>query len=100
VEEIPTASVRMFARTLGARILAWSGAQDQALDILEGLSGGLPALGPAAITRDPLFAVPLHNSARYARLKQKLELEIARNQSLLVLDADGDASFPTSRFPK
>ena len=41
-------------------------------------------LGPAEITRDPLFSIPLARNARYKALNERLEREIAANQDLLV----------------
>jgi TolB-like protein/DNA-binding winged helix-turn-helix (wHTH) protein len=81
--EIPNLPVTLYTAALVARILAWSGAADDAITLLEELSTGTPSLGPAAITRDPLFSVPLQMHARYLTLEKKLEAEIALNQSLL-----------------
>jgi hypothetical protein len=39
-------------------------------------------VGPADITRDPLYALPLAGNARYQALERRLEAEIAANQRL------------------
>ena len=85
--EIPNWAVRLVILLLMlgfpvALILAWAGAQDEAVELLEGLSNGFPGVGPAEITRDPLYRVPLVNNPRYKALEQKLEVEIAANQRL------------------
>jgi hypothetical protein len=71
------------ANATAASIFAWAGAEDEAVALLEDLSKGLPGLGPAAITRDPLYAVPLKNNSRYKILEKKLEAEIVENRKLL-----------------
>jgi hypothetical protein len=48
-----------FAAPREARVLAWSGAQDEAAALLDELADATPSDGPAKITRDPLYAVPL-----------------------------------------
>ena len=67
---------------LGARIYAWAGATDEAIALLEDLAFNPPAHGPAEITRDPFFTIPLATSPRYRALAQRLEAEIAANQSI------------------
>jgi tetratricopeptide (TPR) repeat protein len=74
--------IELYARALAARILAWAGAGDEAVALLEQLSTQYPMLGPAEITRDPLYSVPLAGNARYQVLARKLEAEIAANQRL------------------
>jgi TolB-like protein len=59
-----------------ARVLAWAGAKDEAVELLEGLATGENGLGPAEITRDPLFDVPLADNPRYQALRAKLEAQI------------------------
>ena len=49
-------------------------------DLLEQLSTQYPMIGPAEITRDPLYAMPLAANARYQVLESRLEAEIAANQ--------------------
>jgi TolB-like protein len=63
--------------TVNARVLAWAGAQDQAVQLLEELSTVDNGLAPAEITRDPLYDLPLANNPRYQALKSKLEAQIA-----------------------
>ena len=65
-----------------AMIFAWAGAEDEAIQLLEKISTGFPGLGPAEITRDPLFSIPLAKNVRYQALEKKLEAEIAENQKL------------------
>jgi hypothetical protein len=59
-----------------ARVLAWAGAQDEAVALLETLSSGDNGLGPAEITRDPLYERPLADNPRYGRLRTRLEAVI------------------------
>jgi hypothetical protein len=70
-------------RMMAARVLAWAGAQDDALALLETLSRGYPGVGPATIVRDPFFSTPLASNPRWRSLEQTLNAELARNQSLL-----------------
>ena len=72
-----------YARATAAAIFAWAGMGDEAVELLEDLSRGYPGVGPAEITREPLYSVPLANNARYMALEKKLEAEIAANQKLL-----------------
>ena len=74
--------ISLYARSLAARILAWADAGDEAVTLLETLSNQFPMIGPAEITRDPLYAIPLAGNARYKVLERKLEAEIAANQRL------------------
>jgi TolB-like protein/DNA-binding winged helix-turn-helix (wHTH) protein len=62
-----------------AKIYAWGGAADRAVELLDQLTSDAPGIGPAQVTRDPLFSVPLANNARYLALKDRLEAEIAAN---------------------
>ncbi len=62
-----------------AKIYAWSGAGDRAVALLEQLTSDVPGIGPAQVTREPLFSVPLATNARYFGLKERLEAEIAAN---------------------
>jgi tetratricopeptide (TPR) repeat protein len=75
--------MRLYANATAAQIFAWAGAEDEAVALLEELSKGFPGLGPAAITRDPLYSIPLKNNARYKVLEKKLEAEIVENRKLL-----------------
>jgi TolB-like protein/DNA-binding winged helix-turn-helix (wHTH) protein len=74
--------IELYARALAARILAWAGAGDEAVALLEQLSTEYPMCGPAEITRDPLYAIPLAANARYQLLERKLEAQIAANRPL------------------
>ena len=79
----PTFPESVHVRLMGARVLAWAGAQDEALTLLETLSRGYPGAGPAIIVRDPLFSAPLAANPRWRSLAQALNAEIAANQPLL-----------------
>lgn len=81
--ETPAFSIATYARLMAARVFAWSGASDEAVELLVRLSTRYPGIGPAAITRDPLIYMPLAEHAGYRQLAEKLEEEIARNQDLL-----------------
>jgi TolB-like protein/DNA-binding winged helix-turn-helix (wHTH) protein len=81
--DIADFSVGAYARLTAARVFAWSGANDEAVELLVRLSTRHPGVGPAAITRDPLISTPLAEHAGYRQLAQQLEGEIARNQNLL-----------------
>jgi hypothetical protein len=75
--------IERYSQTLAARIFAWAGADREAVNLLEQLSTQFPMLGPAEITRDPFYGIPLRNSVRYQALVQKLDAEIAANVKLL-----------------
>jgi TolB-like protein len=60
-----------------AQVLAWAGAQDQAVQLLESLSTVEGGLYPAEIVRDPLYTVPLAGNSRYQALKARLEAQMA-----------------------
>jgi TolB-like protein/DNA-binding winged helix-turn-helix (wHTH) protein len=79
----PDFTVGAHARLMAARVFAWSGASDEAVDLLVRLSTRHPGIGPAAITRDPLISMPLAEHAGYRKLARQLEGEIARNRDLL-----------------
>jgi tetratricopeptide (TPR) repeat protein len=81
--DAPDFTTGAYARLMAARVFAWSGASDEAVDLLVRLSTRHPGIGPAAITRDPLISMPLAEHAGYRQLAQQLEGEIARNQNLL-----------------
>jgi tetratricopeptide (TPR) repeat protein len=74
--------IQRYGRALAAQILAWAGAGDEAVALLEQLSTEYPMIGPAEITRDPLYSKALAANARYRVLEAKLEAEIVRNQPL------------------
>jgi tetratricopeptide (TPR) repeat protein len=79
----PTFPESVHVRLMGARVLAWAGAADDAVTLLETLSRGYPGAGPATIVRDPLFSVPLAANSRWRALARTLNAELAANQSLL-----------------
>jgi TolB-like protein len=81
--DAPDFTVGAYVRLMAARVFAWSGASDEAVNLLVRLSTQYPGVGPAAITRDPLISIPLAEHAGYRQLAQQLEGEIARNQNLL-----------------
>jgi TolB-like protein/DNA-binding winged helix-turn-helix (wHTH) protein len=78
----PAVLVAIQAKARAARILAWAGAADEAAALLEDLSGGDYRLGPASVTRDPLYAIPLRSNERYRTLQARLEAAIATSLSL------------------
>lgn len=73
----------LHVRLLAARVLAWAGAADEAIAVLEQISHGFPATGPATIVRDPFFTTRLGSSPRWRALANTLDAEIATNQHLL-----------------
>jgi len=83
VDRIPLLPVQLYGRSSAARILAWSDAQDEAIRLLEQLSGDVFNIGPAAIARDPLFSIPLEHNPRYKSLAKGLETEITTTASRL-----------------
>jgi TolB-like protein len=68
---------RTLVKYLAAQVLAWSRAEDEAMDLLEELGQPTSALAPALIARDPVFTVPLANNARFQALKANLEAQMA-----------------------
>jgi TolB-like protein len=62
-----------FAAPREVRVLSWSGAQDEAAALLDELAEAIPSDGPANITRDPLYAVPLAGNTRYEQISARLE---------------------------
>jgi TolB-like protein/DNA-binding winged helix-turn-helix (wHTH) protein len=79
----PRGTAHRFAASQLAKVFAWAGAEEDAVVLLEEIATQYPMLGPAEITRDPLYSVPLAANARYQTLERKLEAEIAVNQTLL-----------------
>lgn len=75
--------VGLHTRMLAARIHAWTGQHTAAFALLEDLVSGYPGVGPAAITRDPLYSVPLSRNAQWRELADRLEAEIVANRALL-----------------
>jgi TolB-like protein/DNA-binding winged helix-turn-helix (wHTH) protein/tetratricopeptide (TPR) repeat protein len=58
----------IYARNRAARIFAWAGEENRAMDLLEALVTKTPGVGPAEIVRDPLYAMPLEDNARFREL--------------------------------
>jgi TolB-like protein/DNA-binding winged helix-turn-helix (wHTH) protein len=56
-----------------ARVDAWCGASNEAVVLLEQISSGRPGVGPAVVTRDPLFTVPLGGVPAFQTLRDQLE---------------------------
>ncbi len=65
------------AELMVAGVLAWAGAQDDALALLERLAFEAPGIAPTEIVHDPLFTVPLAPHPRFAALKGRLEAKMA-----------------------
>ena len=74
--------IQRYAPALAARILAWAGAEDEAVDLLEQLSTDFPTIGPAEVLRDPLYTTPLAANARFKTLERRLNAELVANQKL------------------
>jgi tetratricopeptide (TPR) repeat protein len=70
-------SARAMAHSMAAQVLAWAGAEEEGVTLLETLATSSPGLAPAQITREPSFRVPLANNPRYQALRMKLEAQIA-----------------------
>ena len=70
-------------RMLSARVLAWAGALDESVALLDTLAHEYPGVGPAAIVRDPFFTTPLARNAHWQTLERTLNAEIAANAALL-----------------
>ncbi len=65
------------AEFMVARVLAWAGAEDEALALLERLAVEAPGVAPTEIVHDPLFTVPLAAHPRFAALRARLEARMA-----------------------
>jgi hypothetical protein len=72
--------IQRYGQALAARIFAWARAQDESIALLEQMSSEYPMIGPAEITRDPLYAIPLASNPRYRELETRLDAKIAQNQ--------------------
>jgi hypothetical protein len=83
VGDKPNFPESVHVRLMGARVLAWAGAEDEAVTLLDTLARGYPGVGPATIARDPLFNRPLASNPRWRSLAQALDAEIAANAALL-----------------
>ena len=83
VRQGTTSGESVHGRLVAARVLAWAGAHDDAVLLLEHLAGGYPGVGPAVIVRDPLLNRPLAAHPRWRALETSLRGQIAANQRLL-----------------
>lgn len=70
----------MQVATSAAPILAWSGAQDEAMALLTQLSSAEPGLPPLYIARDPLVSRPLQGNSAYRNLVTRLEMQMQQFQ--------------------
>jgi hypothetical protein len=59
-----------------SRVFSWAGDGDDAVGMLEQLATVNCGLGPAEITRDPFYTIPLEKDARYQALSERLEAQI------------------------
>ena len=66
-----------------ARALAWNGAEDQAITLLENDSDSNLSRSAALITRDSSLTTPLAGNARFAALTARLEAGLAERASQL-----------------
>jgi hypothetical protein len=87
LRKYPGAASSIYARSRAARILAWAGSHDAALDLLETLASKSPGIGPAEIVRDPLYEIPLRENARYREMAGKLDRAITQNQQSMSTSA-------------
>jgi hypothetical protein len=67
--------IQRYGQALAARIFAWADAHDESIALLEQMSSQYPMIGPAEITRDPLYAIPLAGNPRYRKLETRLDAE-------------------------
>lgn len=65
------------AATRAAETLAWAGAPDEAMNLLEQLATDIPGLPPSAIAREPQFTIPLAANHRFQALRTRLEAQMA-----------------------
>ena len=84
LRKYPGVASSIYARSRAARILAWAGSQDPAMDLLETLATQSPGIGPAEIVRDPLYDIPLRANVRYREMAGRLERAIAQNQQSMM----------------
>ena len=71
---VPTVSMQI------AAVWAWSGAEDRAADLLASVADTTPGPGPARVSRDPLYSLPLAHNARYQQLVARLEAQMKATQ--------------------
>jgi TolB-like protein len=65
------------ARLLAARVFAWAGEGDAAVELLERLAVDEPGLPPASIARQPLYSVPLRDHPGFRALGSRLDAQMA-----------------------
>lgn len=82
-------AIDRYLPTTAAMILAWAGAGDEAMGLIEDVARHYPGVGPAEIAREPLFTVPLATNARFRALATELEQEIAENRALFDANSGG-----------
>jgi hypothetical protein len=68
------------SRYLAAQVLAWAGAEEEAVTLLETVATSSPGIAPGQIVGDPTVRVPLAGNARYQALRAKLEAQMAALQ--------------------
>lgn len=91
---MPTPPVRSTAN----RVLAWSGAHAEAVKLLESLTRDYPGIGPAAVSRDPSFSVPLESNAQFRALAQKLEAKVRAKHVTIAADGRLMREIALTRF--
>ena len=60
-----------------ARVYAWNGEEDEAVKLLEAVTGAAPGMLPGLIARDPLFTLPLSRNARFQSFAARLEEQMS-----------------------
>lgn len=83
-----------YRERLAAAVLAWAGAEDEAVKLLHSLAYDIPVIGAAAVARDPVYAIPLARNAEYQELQASLEQEIRSLQA--EADSSGAGDGPSS----
>jgi TolB-like protein len=76
-EMIRAAPQAALARAMAARVFAWAGEHDTAVDLLERLAVTPPIMAPTEIARSPYFNVPLGDDPRFEALSARLEAKMA-----------------------
>ena len=82
-------------------IYAWSGAEDDAVDMLDELGTKAPGVGPASVAHNLSYSIPLAYNARFGDLMSRLDSEMRRNaqriETELLADSSVDHVPPKSR---